>query len=152
MIQMNQFGNGTFTLAGNGFHLTFEVKTSRKGFFEGKRIISIMVGRDNESDYLGIANLEPDGSLRVWRKAEGCRLNPANGQPLTSVQVEAVIRLILEHGKVGTMHGESVTKKFVVKDRSYELMASVKCIRCNRKLTNPESVVLGIGPECVNRV
>jgi hypothetical protein len=151
MIQMIQFGNGTFTLSGNGFHLTFEVKTSHKGFFEGKRIVSIMVGRDNESDYLGIANLEPDGSLRVWRKAEGCRKNPATGEPLTLRQCEAVIKLILEHGKVGATNGAEITKRFEVGERSYELMASVRCIRCNRKLTNPDSVVAGIGPECAGK-
>ena len=151
MIEMMQFANGTFTLSGNGFHLTFEVKTSKKGFFEGKRIVSIMIGRDNESDFLGIANIEPDGSLRLWRKAEGCRKNPATGEPLTAKQIEAVINLILEHGKVGAIHGAEVTKKFVSNSRSYELMASVRCIRCNRKLTNPESVVAGIGPECAGK-
>jgi hypothetical protein len=151
MIEMNQFANGTFTLAGGGVHLTFEVKTSKKGFFEGKRIVSIMVGSDNESDFLGIANLEPDGSLRVWRKAEGCRKNPATGQLLTFRQCEAVIKLILEHGKVGAINGESITKRFSINERSYELLASVRCIRCNRKLTNPDSVVLGIGPECAGK-
>jgi hypothetical protein len=152
MIEMLQIGNGTFTLNGMGFHLTFEIKTSKRGYFEGKRIVSIMVGRDNESDYQGIANLESDGTLRLWRKAEGCRKNPANGEPLTARQIEAVIRLILEHGKVGAVNGAEITKRFEVNNRSYELLTSVKCIRCNRKLTHPDSVKLGIGPECANMV
>lgn len=152
MIEMNQFPNGTFTLEGSGFHLTFSVKTSRKGFFEGKRIISIMVGNDNESDFLGVANLEQDGSLKVWRKAEGCRKNPATGLLLTLKQVESVIRLIMDHGKVGAVNGAEIMKRFENNGRNYELMTSVRCCRCNRKLTNPESVKMGIGPECCSLI
>ncbi len=151
MIQIEQFPNGTFTLEGSGVHLTLSVKTARKGHFEGKRIISIMVGSDNESDFLGIANLELNGSLRVWRKAENCRRNPATGEYLTAKQVESVIRLIMEHGRVGEVNGAEVFKEFECNGRSYKLMTSVRCCRCNRKLTNPESVQAGIGPECAGK-
>lgn len=33
----------------------------------------------------------------------------------------------------------------------YAVMLSKRCVRCNRKLTNPESIKAGIGPECATK-
>jgi hypothetical protein len=49
--------NGIFTVFNpkTGQHRTFQIKTVKKGGLKGKRIVSMLVGPNNESDYLPIA-------------------------------------------------------------------------------------------------
>lgn len=48
--------NGIFTVynPNTNQHRTFQIKTVKKGGLKGKRIISMLVGPNNESDYLPI--------------------------------------------------------------------------------------------------
>jgi hypothetical protein len=49
--------NGIFTVYNpkTGNHRTFQIKTVKNGGLKGKRIISMLIGPDNTSDYLPIA-------------------------------------------------------------------------------------------------
>ena len=147
-IIQERIGNGTFTLQGEeGNHLTFKISTGRRGYWKDQRILSIMIGSDNESDYQGFGVLETSG-IKMWSKVI-CKRNPVNGDFLTRDQIRACMELIISHGNIGGVNGEEVSKKFTGPNgKEYIILVSTRCIRCNRKLTNPESVKSGIGPEC----
>jgi hypothetical protein len=36
-------------------------------------------------------------------------------------------------------------------EAKYRVESEARCLRCNRRLTHPESLVTGIGPECSGR-
>lgn len=120
---------GTFTIANpDGRHYTVRVRTQRAeaAFAAGQKVVAVMTGRDNEHSYTGVGFLRPEG-LRPWRRAEGTIL----------ARVAAfVCRVLL--GRQALPPG-------------YSLQESRACIRCGRKLTTPESLALGLGPECASR-
>lgn len=61
--------NGIVTLQNpkTGNHRTFKIHTVKKGALKGKRIISMLIGPNNEEDYLGIAFVD-DSGIHVWNK------------------------------------------------------------------------------------
>ena len=64
--------NGEITLTNpkTGGHRTFRIKTCKKGNLEGKRILSMLIGPNNEEDYLGIGFVDENG-IYIWRKYQG---------------------------------------------------------------------------------
>lgn len=36
--------------------------------------------------------------------------------------------------------------------KGFAMLLDKRCMRCNRRLTNPVSIETGIGPECANRM
>lgn len=122
---MSTIFNGTFTLIGPRGHRTLKVKTVRAGSLEGRRIVSLMTGSDNESDFTGFGFVNPDNSVSVWRKFAGS-------------DKEIIGRVFVKLYMGGEIPG-------------YSIEASKSCIVCNRKLTSPESLESGIGPECSGR-
>lgn len=64
--------NGEITLTNpkTGGHRTFRIKTVKHGALEGKRILSMLIGPDNENDYLGIGFVTENG-IQIWRKHQG---------------------------------------------------------------------------------
>jgi hypothetical protein len=120
--------NGTITLENNatGGHRTFKVSTvtNEESGLHGKRIISLLHGPDNTADYHGFGFVNPDGSICVWRKYNS---NSTYGK-------YARILTDLENYPTITVHFEG------------------RCIRCNRKLTRPDSITSGIGPECAKKM
>lgn len=125
--------NGTFTIRhkATGEHRTIRIKTSRsKRFMEGKRIVSLLTGPSNTNDYTPFAFVNDEGTqIHVWRK-----YRKDKGQ-LSKWQRIAAILTACAHGF------ESAFDK-------YEFEESRHCIRCNRLLTDPESIRVGIGPIC----
>lgn len=113
--------NGTFTVVSSktGDHRTFKIATPRKGKLAGKRVVSLLTGSDNERDYTSFGFVEPNG-IRVWQRCPDM----------------APLARMLENLPHHVQRG-SVT-----------VTASVCCRVCNRKLTTPESLALGIGPSC----
>ena len=111
--------NGCITLENpkTGKHRTFKISTVKKGKLAGKRIVSMLIGPDNEEDYLGIGFVN-ESSIYVWRDYQG-------------TDFEKTVKCLLEVEKRGLIqHFETC------------------CRRCGRKLTTPESITSGIGPEC----
>lgn len=125
--------NGTLTVRSEitGDHRTFRIHTQPDDakFAPGERIVSLLSGSDNESDYIAFAFLRVSRNgkayVNVWRSKSG-------------EQTEKLARLLegLEH------HVEAgrVTVHF-----------ATLCRRCNRKLTTPESIASGIGPICADK-
>jgi hypothetical protein len=129
--------NGCYTIQNTvkGTHRTFRVATVRKGSLAGQRIVSLLTGRDNESDYTGFGFVLPDG-IKVWRKH--CSGIP--GQPGAFETYAIMLWSMVTRGESSLWHG-----------KGYRLLIEKRCMRCNRKLTNPESILTGIGPECAGR-
>jgi hypothetical protein len=124
--------NGTYTIESpKGGHKTFRIKTAKNGGLKGKRILSLLVGPDNTADYNGFATLDDNATaFRVWRKFE-------NGDmPFYAFMLAEMI-----------LKGDE--SRYVA--RGYRLLQSTVCRVCNRKLTTPESVKSGIGPDCAGR-
>jgi len=106
-------------------HRTFRVKVVAKGSLTGSTIVELMTGPDNELSYTGFAFIQPtqDGErLKIWHS----KANFAKYQQ------------ILEHALGLKKHAFE----------SLEVHASKNCRHCNRKLTTPESIAKGVGPEC----
>lgn len=61
--------NGILTLTNpaTGNHRTFRIKTVKTGKLAGKRILSMLIGPNNEEDYLGIGFVD-DYGIQIWKK------------------------------------------------------------------------------------
>lgn len=126
-------GEITITNPATGQHRTFRIRTQPKDakFAPGKRIVSLLTGSDNTSSYRSFAFVDDDGVVRVWRAKQG-----QNGQ-LSDFDKFADLLNRADYFQV---------------NYSLEYLFSGHCIRCNRLLTEPESIRLGIGPVCRNLV
>jgi hypothetical protein len=126
--------NGTITIKSTrtGDHRTFKLRTQKRDskFAPGERVLSLMTGPDNVHSYRGFAFVKNDGRVFLWRK---------NRTPLYNTYAKMVIDLMTN----GT--ASAWAKK------GYVMMLEKACAVCNRKLTNPESIETGVGPECGRR-
>jgi len=124
--------NGCYTITNRttGEHRTFRIRTQGKdsAFASCKRILSLLMGSNNEHDYRGFAFVGRDGSIRLWRKMD-------------LPHYRAYARLI--RWTLVEPRAEALAK--------YEIQAEGRCIVCNRKLTHPDSIKTGIGPICAQR-
>lgn len=118
--------NGTFTIKSpRGGHRTFRIRTE-KGL-DGKRVVSMLTGPDNESSYQAFGFV--GDRVSVWRRLRG-------------TDFETYGRM-LDRLLAGINNGLGLV--------GYEVLSERKCRRCNRKLTTPESIESGIGPECARK-
>ena len=118
--------NGWFTIHNpkTGGHRTFEIRTvtNEDSGLYGKRIVALLIG-PNRDDYECWASFGfvTEKGIKIWAsKKDG---------------VFAKYARLLEHRDAGEKAG-------------LEYMAETRCRVCNRKLTNPTSIVSGIGPIC----
>jgi len=151
--------NGTYTVDhGARGHFTIKLHTAQGGDLRGKRILSLLVGPDNTSDYKGVAFWDDEKrEAFVWRRFLGAERVPIDGRHwskgsdpegyrldapgLSSVQQKLIIWAdLVNRGDRGFWSGEG-----------YTLLHSGRCVACNRELTDPESIRLGIGPVCGGR-
>lgn len=124
-------GDGTYTVEfSDGTYRTLRIKTqgANADWMPGKRIASYLNGPDNWSNYQGFAFVNDDNTFKVWHKYEG------------ATEVISALAVLLS-GKEAMVNGL----------KAYG-MASGKCGICGKKLTTPESIKLGIGPICANRL
>lgn len=122
--------NGTLTLTNpaTGEHRTFRVKTQPDDakFAPGQRIVSLLTGPDNTSDYTGFAFVNELGHVYCWTKKRG-------------TIYERYARMLTDLAGV-------------IERNKLEVNFEGRCRICNRPLTTPESVESGIGPVCAGRV
>lgn len=91
-------------------------------FMPGRLILSYLSGSDNERDYTRFGHVDERGNVRIWKKHQG---------------IPALARAI------NVLIGDPQAAA-----QSYA-MESEHCYRCNRRLTSPESLRAGIGPDCM---
>lgn len=127
--------NGVYTIQNvtTGEHRTFQIRTQpdHVKFAPGQRIIQLLVGPDNTSNYKGFGFVN-DETIVVWKKFRG-------GQRKSDYEWYA------------EMIWDLATKGSVGRWSNYRLLIEGRCIRCNRRLTHPDSIDSGIGPECGKR-
>lgn len=116
--------NGIITIFNRktGGHRTFKIATIKNGNLKGKRVVSLLIGPDNTSDYLGLGFVHNDGVVRAWNKHKG-------------TVYEKTLEVLNHLDKLNV-----------------EVMFEGKCRICNRVLTNPKSLAIGIGSECLNKL
>jgi hypothetical protein len=125
--------NGIYTIqsAKTGAHRTFKVHTQgeKAQFAPGRRIVSLLTGSENSSDdsYTGFAFIDDDGIL-VWAKMlkDG----------LWRIYADMLWTLVLDQAFSPWA------------EKGFTIMGEGRCLRCNRLLTEPNSLRTGIGPVC----
>jgi hypothetical protein len=122
--------NGRITIVNpvTGGHRTFRIHTQAEDakFAPGSRMLSLLVGGDNENDYKGFAFVNDDGRIVLWKRYR-------------------------EDGSYKTF-ADMIARMRVYRDqKGVEYLLEGRCRVCNRALTNPESVKTGIGPICGGR-
>lgn len=125
-LPAKQVPNGFFTLEfPSGEYRTFRIRTEPGGNFRGQRTIAMLIGPDNGNDYESFAFLK-DAGPAVWKRF-------ANQK---QAQYAAILWDLVTGGE---LYG-------------YSLKISKRCLACNRKLTTPESLETGFGPNCRERL
>lgn len=123
--------NGTYTVTSpKGGHRTFSIRTAKNGKLKGSRILSMLTGPNNTRDYTGFGFVNENG-VAIWGKRKD---NP---------DWEKYAKLLWSLATEG-----EVSPYYLM---GYRLLVEGTCIRCNRKLTHPDSIASGIGPECSQR-
>jgi hypothetical protein len=135
--------NGKYTVKnGEGDHRTFRIKTmesaakqkakrpNKQPFAPDKRVISLLTGSDNQRDYTNFGFVDDDG-IRVWQSFGG-----------TTGRHHQYARMLWDL---------LTTENGFYAQRGYTVDPSCTCVRCNKELTNPISILTGIGPECSGR-
>lgn len=115
-----------------GDHRTFRIKSHHKGSFAGKRTVELLVNGEGDYRAFGFVIPEPFGKAKV------VVFKVFRGEPSKASAHEVYARMLL--------HPEHYTAKGV------EYRFSLRCRRCGRELTHPESLDRGIGPECIKFV
>lgn len=122
-------GNATFTLRSRrtGTRFTYRVRRSEDGNIQ---FVSVLTGADNESSYSYLGYIRRDVYFHGGNKARLAVAAPSN------VAFTWVWKKLVQ----GILPDE------------LEIWHEGRCGRCNRKLTVPESISTGFGPECAGRI
>jgi hypothetical protein len=125
-------GNATVTLVSTktGTRFTYKIRANDEGdvFF-----VSLLSGPDNESDYRYLGRIAR-GVFWQGRKV------PKAGDVLASAPSSQAFAWAWQKLAKGVM------------SEALEIWHEGRCGRCNRKLTVPESLRTGLGPECAGKV
>lgn len=159
--------NGTYTISHpQKGHFTVKLHTVKEGPLGGKRIFSMLVGPNNETDYSGCAFWnETEACAYVWRRFQGHHNDPAQATCAAGAS-NAEINNRFISGWTWNATGWSQTEQKLSillclalrgansywRAEGYALQVEGRCYVCNRKLTTPESIEFGIGPICAARV
>jgi len=117
-------GNATLTLKSEktGVHFTYRVRASEDGKVS---FVSLMNGPDNEKNYSYL------GTIRDGIFAHGAKSKIGADAPSAKA-----FTWFHNHLKSSTVPAQ------------LQVWHEGRCGRCGRKLTHPESIERGIGPEC----
>lgn len=131
MLTHRQFitaGKATFTVVSkvSGAHITFKVERPSE---ETPHFVSVMTGTDNESDFSFLGTIFADGNFRHGKKAR-----------------------IAQDDKRAQAFAWLWRNVDAVPVEKMEFLPACACCRCGRKLTNPASVEMAIGPECAKKL
>lgn len=121
--------NGYITVVNpkTGNHRTFRIHTQDKEakFAPGSRVVSLLVGPDNETSYKGFAFVV-DGKVILWKRHRDDKAFQFYANMLADIKKSE-------------------------QEKGLQFMLEGRCRVCNRILTNPESVESGIGPICAGK-
>lgn len=131
--QARQLDKGFYTVAdGQGGWLTFRIRIGTPKFAEGKTIIGVLTGSDNERCYDDFAFVT-EGGIRKW------------GRSTVSERVIASAQFLLT-GNIDEARSEFLNQS------EANAMTSNTCLCCLKTLTVPASVSRGLGPVCAKQM
>lgn len=123
-------GKAIFTIENTetGGRFTFKVKQSNNGkvFY-----VSVLAGPDNMSNYTYIGTIMPDGTFRMTRKSQVAPDSP-------SFKAFSWLNKL-------RLNGKDLPENALFWHEG-------RCGRCGRRLTVPESIETGYGPECASKM
>jgi len=125
-VKFFEGGKAIFTVSNpSGEHYTFKINhPEKKPFF-----VSLLSGPDNTSDYVYLGIYNPK-NFEIYLTAKSSFKTDS-----TPVKViKWAIKKIATNSSIPA---------------GYKIQHENKCCRCGRKLTTPESIDNGIGPECI---
>lgn len=130
--------NGTYTIiidASKDDYRTIKLADAPAHFnaAAGTQIASYLSGSDNEASYTGFAFVLGTTS-KIWRKFINATPNTKSDSKVT----QALAILLSSDDPIAHM-------------REY-VLRSARCGVCNRKLTTPDSIRMGIGPICAGKL
>ena len=140
MPEMSIIPNGTWTISSEYGRRTFDIATQEADaeFAPGERIIGLLTGPDNVNDFQSFGFVKNGNRVIVWKKFRG------DGKTKSEFEKYAMM--------VATLFAlEAAGKPLVIGGRQYYINGEGTCLRCNRKLTTPESVARGMGPDCASK-
>jgi hypothetical protein len=111
----------------DGTHNTYRVETVKDGVLNGRRIVSLLTGPDNKSNYV----------------AFGFVNNP--------VLIHGFYSVYLWRRHDGTAYAEHTKRLNGFTQDVIAWHQATPCCVCGRMLTTPESISKGIGPKCEGR-
>ena len=123
----------TLTSAASGKHFTFKV-SKKKDDIHSPFFVKVLKDGNNAADEMDfrawkfVGFMPDDGQL--WFKASAKNPGAAHAPSFRA------FRFAIDGLKAGTIHKELT------------IQHEGRCCMCNRVLTHPESIALGIGPEC----
>lgn len=119
--------NGTFTVTSptTGDHRTFKITTIKEGKLAGRRVLGVVERRNGKDHYNVFAFVDQFGVVTCWHRYRG---------------------------QIYERYADLFTRFEYWMTRKVEFLMESQCRRCNRRLTNPESLLTGIGPECAKLV
>jgi hypothetical protein len=128
-------GNATITFKSkkSGDHFTFKVRAPECEIDKGFRFVSLMTGPDNHFSFSYFGYLKPSQAGIMFIHGGGkakVALNAPGARAFSWVWQQIMRNRIPEN---------------------LEIWHDGCCGRCGRKLTHPESIASGFGPECIQR-
>jgi hypothetical protein len=131
--EARELDKGFYTVAdGDGGWVTFRITKGTKQFAEGKTIIGVLVGSNNERSYKNFGFIT-EGGIRKW------------GSSTVSERVIASAQFLLT-GNIDEARGEFFNQA------DANAMTSNTCLCCLKTLTVPASVSRGLGPVCAKQM
>lgn len=120
-------GNATFTLQGTKSRFTYRVAVCKDD--PALWFVSVLTGADNETNYSYLGTIRAEEAGRRYRHGRKARI--AETAP-SAVAFDWFWRKLAGRKPLAPM----------------TFWHEGRCGKCNRKLTVPESLIRGIGPEC----
>ena len=138
-------GNATFTIEmAESFaakhqlkpHYTFKVKKKEASMkYPESWFVSLLTGRDNETSYSYLGMLDPkEGKFALTRASK--------------LKDESMVVKLLRRSLERIWKNETQE----IEAAGFKIHHEGRCGRCGRKLTVPESIETGLGPECAGKI
>ena len=127
-------GNATITVrsGSTGSRFTFKIRSPKETRGSAIWFVSLLTGSDNESNFEYFGNIRHDGSFDHGRRSRITKKS-------TGARAFNWFWNMIQAGRTDVLDQADVWHEG-------------RCGRCGRKLTVPESVESGYGPECINHI
>jgi hypothetical protein len=136
-------GNATFTVVSKrtGARFTYRVRAAREKN-DRRFFVSVLTGSNNESDYEFLGTIFPKKELKDCRSPRDAQTRYFHGR-------RSRINESAPSAKAFGWFFERMIRGLAMPEADVHHCG--RCGRCGRKLTVPESIEIGLGPECAEK-